>query len=243
MSGVLHRLAAQAMGSGGTVRSAARLPFLAAPGLVERHSPIDPLSEAPAVSPLPDEQSDFVRNAGPPAGFPTREANVSAGSIVRPEAGLGVKPPAETAITESRPAIRAEPKAVDPAPPVRMQKDIGMDRAPEDRKLTLSDASRERNASEAMPPPLPPGTRFPEPLLPLQNAPLSAAAPRTAATAEASMAGRSARKDEGGDVHVTIGLIELTAVHEAPRVKPAAPRQAPQLTLDDYLARRRGGRR
>jgi hypothetical protein len=55
--------------------------------------------------------------------------------------------------------------------------------------------------------------------------------------------GRSIRPADSGDVHVTIGRIELTAIHETPRAKTPASRQAPQVTLDDYLARRRGGRR
>lgn len=242
MTGVLHRLAAQAMGSGGTVRSAARLPFLGAPGLVERNSPIDPSSEAPIVSPRLDEPTDFAPSATLPAGLPVRAPKAFVGSVVPREVSLGIKPPVETATTESRRVVRGETKFIEPEPPARTQTDIGARRAPEPRKPAPSDASRERSTSEAMPP-LPPRTQFPEPLLPVQNVPVSAIAPRAEPSAEASLAGRSARTDEGGDVHVTIGLIELTAVHEAPRIKPSAPRQAPQLTLDDYLARRRGGRR
>lgn len=52
----------------------------------------------------------------------------------------------------------------------------------------------------------------------------------------------SAPVEETTEVHVTIGRIEVTAVHEAPAPKrPAAPVRQP-MTLEEYLTRRQGGR-
>lgn len=48
--------------------------------------------------------------------------------------------------------------------------------------------------------------------------------------------------EETTEVHVNIGRIEVTAVQEAPAQKPG-PRHRPQpMSLDEYLARRQGGR-
>jgi len=52
---------------------------------------------------------------------------------------------------------------------------------------------------------------------------------------------RGAPVEETTEVHVSIGRIEVTAVHEAP---PAPQRQPPRtkpMSLEQYLARRRGG--
>ncbi|OGB18810.1 MAG: hypothetical protein A3E51_17970 [Burkholderiales bacterium RIFCSPHIGHO2_12_FULL_67_38] len=55
--------------------------------------------------------------------------------------------------------------------------------------------------------------------------------------------GRGSRVEETTEVHVSIGRIEVTAIHEpaAPTQRPAARRKAP-VSLDEYLARRQGGR-
>jgi hypothetical protein len=44
------------------------------------------------------------------------------------------------------------------------------------------------------------------------------------------------------EIHVHIGRIEVTALREAPTVKPPARTPQPSLSLDDYLARRKGER-
>ncbi|WP_157633638.1 hypothetical protein [Thioflavicoccus mobilis] len=45
------------------------------------------------------------------------------------------------------------------------------------------------------------------------------------------------------EVHVHIGRIEVTAVQEPAPARRAPRRAAPTMSLDDYLARRRGGDR
>jgi len=53
---------------------------------------------------------------------------------------------------------------------------------------------------------------------------------------------RPAAVEETTEVHVTIGRIEVTAVHEAPPAKRAAPSRPAPMSLHDYLAKRQGGR-
>jgi hypothetical protein len=45
--------------------------------------------------------------------------------------------------------------------------------------------------------------------------------------------------EETTEVHVSIGRIEVTAVHEAPPPKRQAPTSAKPMSLDEYLARRK----
>jgi hypothetical protein len=49
-------------------------------------------------------------------------------------------------------------------------------------------------------------------------------------------------REETTEVHVSIGRIEVTAVHETPPPRLPPPRAAKPMSLDEYLARRRGGR-
>ena len=48
--------------------------------------------------------------------------------------------------------------------------------------------------------------------------------------------------EETTEVHVSIGRIEVTAVHEAPPPKRAPARGQRALSLEEYLARRKAGR-
>lgn len=71
----------------------------------------------------------------------------------------------------------------------------------------------------------------PEPLLPRHSQP----GPVTASLAPASAPVR-----EPDEVHIHIGRIEVTAIHEpAPRPREARKGQPP-LSLDDYLTKRKG---
>jgi hypothetical protein len=82
-----------------------------------------------------------------------------------------------------------------------------------------------------------------EPLLPPQRAMHSQAwnagnRPPDSSRGPASASGAG----EATEVHVTIGRIEVTAVHEAPPSKRRTPPSAKPMTLEEYLARRRGER-
>ena len=88
-----------------------------------------------------------------------------------------------------------------------------------------------------------PDSNYPSPLLPLKNAARPAALNASAAAqrGEHGGSGRQGQVDEITEVHVSIGRIEVTAVHESPPPKRQAPTPAKPLSLDEYLARR--GRR
>ena len=47
---------------------------------------------------------------------------------------------------------------------------------------------------------------------------------------------------ETTEVHISIGRIEVTAVHAPAPARPAAPRRTAPLSLDEYLAKRHGVR-
>lgn len=52
----------------------------------------------------------------------------------------------------------------------------------------------------------------------------------------------NAKETEVNEVHVHIGRIEVTAVHEKPVSKPSAiPARRQPMSLDEYLAKRQGG--
>jgi hypothetical protein len=233
MSGMLHRLAAQVIGGGGAVRSAARLPFLGAPGLVERHAPIYAPSDILAAAPRANEKLD------PAPSIPPDTVGPAAHSPLHPPAFRGVEPPIGS---ENRLEVRAAPTIIAPLlpPSPKIKTPPVFDRH---SRPMMDETPPARDLSAAMPEPMISRTRFPEPLLTPQSISPPAGPPRIGVLAEAAAPSRSIRTDESGDVHVTIGRIELTAIHETPRAKTPAPRQAPQVTLDDYLARRRAGRR
>ena len=94
-------------------------------------------------------------------------------------------------------------------------------------------------AGEINRPPVPgdPPVTFAAPLLPqLLGSERPDAGPR-------SFDRRRTPREETSEVHVRIGRIEVTAVHEAPLPRRPPPRAAKPMSLEEYLARRRGGHR
>lgn len=84
-----------------------------------------------------------------------------------------------------------------------------------------------------------PSTLMPAPLLgPTGPAPYqrSAASPYNL---DQPFETRRRDEPENTEVHVHIGRIEVTAVHEAPREKPKRPPVRGPMTLDEYLTRRK----
>jgi hypothetical protein len=90
-----------------------------------------------------------------------------------------------------------------------------------------------------------PAVRTPTPLLPQAERHAPVPSPHLALrTGQEQAAARqpAGAAEEATEVHVTIGRIEVTAVHETPSQKPAARRRPAPLTLDEYIARRQEGR-
>lgn len=84
------------------------------------------------------------------------------------------------------------------------------------------------------------GSATPPSLLPLQNTthPSALNSGAFARRGDPRGAARQSQVEETTEVHVSIGRIEVTAVHETPPPKRQAPVTAKPMTLDEYLARR-----
>lgn len=124
-----------------------------------------------------------------------------------------------------QPLHRAIQTLAQPRPPAHHAEDplSGSDEAPQDR----------------------PDVRTPAPLLPAAEHHAHRQAPHLALrTGQEQAASRqpAGAVEETTEVHVTIGRIEVTAVQETPSQKPATRRRPAPMSLDDYIARRQGGR-
>jgi hypothetical protein len=228
MSGFFHRLAAQAIGRGKAVHSAARLAYMPPPPLPEqaaeeaaralRHQP-------PAVA--------AVRATAPALRQSTRQAQAS------PDNGRPVSQPPHNPIPRAAPKDRPgdPPDARPTAAPRRSPEDVGSEAVLE----PLSTTARKQSA-----------TIFrDDPGEPIGAAPvMPPAAPRLLPqrlASEAPDAGprvfeRRSSREETTEVHVSIGRVEVTAVHEAPPTRRPAPHAVKPMSLEEYLTRRRGGR-
>jgi hypothetical protein len=97
-------------------------------------------------------------------------------------------------------------------------------------EVSLSNSDERRNAD--------PETTFAAPLLPAQRA-----APLNGSDKQISVRRAFGPAEGATEVHVNIGRIEVTAVHDAlPSPRRAPPRDAKPMSLEEYLARRRGER-
>jgi hypothetical protein len=81
-----------------------------------------------------------------------------------------------------------------------------------------------------------------EPLLPPTQPVRTPRAPTASASIDNQGRLPAGTIEETTEVHISIGRIEVTAVHEPAPAKPAAARRNAPMSLDDYLAKRHGGR-
>ncbi|MEQ1741300.1 MAG: hypothetical protein ABL869_02200 [Candidatus Nitrotoga sp.] len=246
MNGFLHRLAAQAMGGTNTLRSLARTPY----------APLSPVNRAdldrqvPTLDAAGNEQQNLGSsgaerdqiasqeqhhiNAHSEIGAQPRDNEVAPSSpeilVVKSDTGLQIKPDRPSALSSSAKAMlrqsNIEPNIEKPVagePPV-LAEGIEM-HVPGNDSVTFPDSN------------------YPSPLLPLKNAARPAALNASAAAQRGELGGfsRQGHVDEITEVHVSIGRIEVTAVHESPPPKRQAPTPSKPLSLDEYLARRGRG--
>ena len=214
MSGFLRNLSARALGESAPVQSAARLPYAALPATFE--PPVGDQTGSPlAVRPVasvaaPTNAADRTVRSEPgmPRGMPPLLVPHPHDDAGNDDAGDEPFPP------------RAMRAPADPQPVA----------SPLTRLVAFEPAEPVAPAREPTPPPLvPTATRFVPP-------PVFTSAPPARSARTASPHRHSA--PAATEVHVSIGRIELTAVHEAP---PPARRPAPakpSLPLHEYLARR-----
>ncbi len=242
MSGFLHRLAAQAMGSTNTLRSAVRTPYSAP---LSPENRVVPDRQGPMLditgndrqhrgnsgaewAPVSSQEQHHV-NTYAEIGAQPRDNEVTPLSpeiFVAPDTGFYAKPDRPSGLSSSAKEMLRQSsieKTVAGEPPVL---DDGIEmRIPGNNSTTLTDSN------------------YPSPLLPLKNAARPSALNVSAAAqrGEHGGSGRQGQVDEITEVHVNIGRIEVTAVHESPPPKRQAPTPAKPLSLDEYLARRGRG--
>jgi hypothetical protein len=239
MSGLLHRLAAQAMGSTNTLRSAVRTPY----SPLSPVNRVEPDTQVATLNPIDTErqhrdnggaerasvvnQEQRHVNTYAEIGTQSRDNEIVPSSpeilVTKPDIGLYTKPDRPSGPSSSAKTMLRQPsmeKTVAVEPPI-LAEGIEM-RIPENNSTTL------------------PESNYPTPLLPLKNAarPSALNASVAAQRNEHSSPGRQGQADEITEVHVSIGRIEVTAVHEPPPPKRQAPTSAKPLSLDEYLARR-----
>jgi len=254
MSGFLHRLAAQAIGKANTLRSAALTPY-AAPLSPTNRAETD--SQIPTLDTIGYEQQHFGKSEAKWPPLPGQEKQ-----HVNSSREIGAQPqnnqphnnkPHSNEVTPTSPEVFA----VESETGFYTVPDLSSDPS-SSAKAMLRQSSIE-NTVAGEPPVLaegielnipannsttPTDSNYPLPLLPLKNAARPSALNESVAAqrGEHSGAGRQSQVDEITEVHVSIGRIEVTAVHESPPPKRQAPATAKPLSLDEYLARRgRGG--
>jgi hypothetical protein len=184
------------------------------------HTPVAPLIVAalPAEPLLPKEQ----QMPGPAAAKP----------IVRPRVETPAGPSRAMA---AKPIVRPAPESLPSAP--------GAAPVTAERGPTAPPAGLARETAAPESGPRPAMAPAPEPVAPaLPAVPRVFPAPPRAKPARNFPVGRNAAA-ASRPVHITIGRIEVRAVHPSPEPVPQRPAPAPasaKISLDDYLRRRKG---
>ena len=239
MTGLLHRLAARANGSAWAVRSDARLPF-AAEGLEAAPAPAL-AAHAPQAEPAP-----MLRPAAP-AMEPPAQAQAESGNaplhMSMAPSRLQQAPwqaPANAQAAAQQPLANLlhdspQPQAHGTASPLRQAPTM---HAPQEAAASpvhlLPQAARPGPAFTPQ--------RDPAPLLPGHTAAAASAMPTGPAPhahAATWARGAPAATREDTEVHIHIGRIDVTAVHETPKAKPRAREPAQPVSLQAYLATRK----
>jgi hypothetical protein len=248
MTGFLHRLAERATGAAHPVRKAATNLF--ASPLLEEVPPqtdailpgrVDPAAvSAPAApgltksAPYGQLRSHIVSSkAAQPDAAPNKEAVNPVKTDRRPAASEEFR---DTPI--SHPA--SEPPPLMPRASIIVQSAFS-EAAPRPGSTLPQQDYLNAEPAESM---LPVGSAKArvEPLLPLRQPAANPAGLTMNASRADTRYASAGLVEETTEVHVSIGRIEVTAVHEPAPAKPAASRRNAPMSLDDYLAKRHGGR-
>ena len=232
MTGLLHRLAARANGTAWTVRSDSRLPFAseswgqtAIETEAQQTEPSTLLRPA-AAAPAPDRQA--AETIAQPNRPRQQQATWQVAASEPPDALMPPSTPPRWTVQQH---LIAADAATSPQPPgVRTVSPQQTPGAP----AIFRPAAAQTHAASAF------AQSTPEPLLPPVSANLVAAsaglAPRAQLGAWASTAQPAAREDT--EVHIHIGRIDVTAVHEGPKPRPRTRERTQPVSLDTYLAAR-----
>jgi len=222
VSSLFRRLAERATGQ--------RRPVLHAPvllpyaGVPEWLPETEALALTPAVAPAVPPDSD-------PVFSPATPLTSTAPALDRSEpqktaSGWPLAPPIEVPYLQASPSITSFSETI-PESLIKPEPQVDSERSTPASAYTLPLPESERprqTPTLEVPHPPPPLLPLP-PLYNQQSQPVAVSSPQ------------QPRADE---IHVHIGRIEVTAVHEAAPAKHSARKPQPSLSLDDYLARRRG---
>ena len=255
MSGLLRRLAGQALNGGGpAIHSQARMPYLAPLEFASSQASqpmmatVQPAASAPVAGPpLHAAPPPNAGHAGPvSAVLPSADAS-QPNAVPAPMGQVQENPPAEVV----GPSARFAPAR--PMPPDLMPADTGQFPPPipgnpdrQSEAAPMPAGQSQTGVSQSGPLPFADGQfaspRLPAPLLAASRPPLPAESARPASPPPGSPQTARANPAEPNEVHVHIGRIEVTAVHESqPPKRAAAPPRRQPLSVEDYLAQRRGG--
>ncbi|RFC36142.1 MAG: hypothetical protein DID92_2727743702 [Candidatus Nitrotoga sp. SPKER] len=250
MSGFLHRLAAQAMGRTNSLRSAVRTPYAVPLSPVSR---VEPDRQAPTLDIVGNKQQpggnsgvEDVGDRGAEQDFMSspkqRHANTAEEIGTQPDDCEVMPSLPEVLVVQSDTVYKnLDHPSVLSSLPKAMLRQSGKEKMVASEPSALSEEIETRLLESN--PIAPTDNNYPSPLLPLKQAPRPSTLNTNVAAqrGEHSGADRQSQVDEITEVHVSIGRIEVTAVHESPPPKRQAPAAAKPLSLDEYLARRGRG--
>ncbi len=256
MNGLLHRLAARTAGTIVQLRSDARLPFGgielrpdgAADDLKEQATLIDSRAQPsnPSGAPVQSRQGSPSR---PPTRSRTPAPMVTQSPQRRGATPVDARPPvaleAHTALRAVSPAAAShvEVPSEGMSPGLRSRRVLEpapaeAGRASHDLAVPAGAARRSATQPDDAP------RLIGEPSLLMPPAAADSSVSRgIASTVTRHPAGPSSTvpaiaTEESNEVHINIGRIEVTAVHDAAPVQRRPPPAAPPMTLDAYLAKR-----
>lgn len=246
MTAFLQRLARRAMGNASPVRSAPRPLWGTVP-----ESPLANDGATAESASRPPEAANARSLASPPqrvgiaaTGAPQHEYTQSPAHAHTPRASGAAVTPTDRDRAPSPPStlLPLDEDGTAQATPHPGRSIHGAAALPGSPEAAPTPPDRQDHLP-AVSPLAPAEARQPAALLPPVPAPMpSLADPWTTAVPRRARTADRATDTEPTEVHVTIGRIEVTAVREpAAAPKPAARRNAP-MSLDEYLAQRRGGR-
>ena len=250
MSGFLHRLAAAAIGgTNSALHSVARLPYALPPSPVhnddtDRHittlatrgnkqhpvanSDADLDQETSQNPPRDRFQANFNAQALENEVMPSSPEELIAQFTTQPD--LDIARPSSVKFMLRQPQTSAKKTAAGES---SFWDEGNKTQSPMDNSTAQSNAHDERYPTLN-------DSVTPQPLLPLKITGHTSALNPGAVTQRGKPGGAvwQSPVEETTEVHVSIGRIEVTAVHEAPPPKRQAPATAKPMTLDEYLARR-----
>jgi hypothetical protein len=246
MSGFLHRLAAQAMGSRNTLHSVTHLPYTISP------SPVHNDGQVATLGTKGNKRHPIVNNGAESDHLPSqnqpRDSNqAEIGAQALENEVVPTSP--EVLITQSATGFTTKPdiEIVHPSSlrsrPRQAEKSVNKAAAggsPVWDEVINTHTPLNNSATKSIANDTPTDSAIPPPLLPLKNSAYPSALNSTAVAQRGEPRGSAwqSQVEETTEVHVSIGRIEITAMHEAPPPKRQAPATARPMTLDEYLARR-----